>query len=145
MIKKRFFILSFIFSFLVSTTGLPMTYHFCHLIGKTSLTLCDVCNADINVNDSDCCSDGHSDSAAKVSLNKSECCQTEFVYHKLQDEFVFDKTDKINYSFSIVTITLPSNLFEPNNVYSKNIIISDSSPPFLIDSSLYLANSVLLI
>jgi hypothetical protein len=114
-------------------------------MGKTSLSICDVCDADIKMNDPDCCSDHNPNSKNNISIEKTECCQTEFVYNKLKDEFVFDKTDKINYSFSIVSITLLSNLFEPNNVYSKNIIISDSSPPFLIDSSLYLSNSVFLI
>jgi hypothetical protein len=145
MTKKRFFILSFILSFLVSTTGLPMTLHFCNMIGKTSLSICDVCKAQNDRNDLDCCSEEHSDSFAKVSINKTECCQTEFVYNKLKDEFVFDKTDKTNLELLAIAINLSNDLMGPINVYSKINVNSDSSPPFLIDSTLYLSNSILLI
>jgi hypothetical protein len=145
MMKKRIFILTFIFSFLVSTTGLPMTYHICHLLGKTSISTCDICNVDSGSKDPDCCSNDHPDSNAKISFAKSECCQTEFVYNKVNDEFIFNKTDKINFTFSLLVPYLSTDIIPSNNVFQKTNLISDTSPPFLIDSSIYLSNSILLI
>ena len=143
--KKRIFILSFILSFLVSTTGLPMTYHIYHLLGTTALSTCNVCNTDFESKDPDCCSNDHSNSKGKISIEKSECCQTEFIYNKLQDEFAFNETDKINFKFSLLFQDLLTDLIQDNNIFQKINLISDTSPPFLINSSLYLSNSVFLI
>jgi hypothetical protein len=92
MTKKKIYILTLAFFFLVSTTGLPMYYHYCEMMQKKSLNECDSC---LNENDEmfSCCSKEIANNIIKITTENPICCQEEFVYNKVDDEFVNNKTD----------------------------------------------------
>jgi len=144
MMKKRIFIISFVILFLVSTTGLPVYYHYCEMMQKKSLNGCEVC-AEEKEEVSSCCLEEVSEDNVKFSSDRPVCCQEEFVYNKVEDEFVINKSD-INY-FSSTQNLFQSVALNPSAT-SFSIEASfycDSSPPFLINSELYISNSILLI
>ena len=144
MTKKKIFILTITFLFLVSTTGFPMYYHYCEMMQKKSLNECDVC---INENDEmfSCCSEEIANNIIKITTEKPICCQEEFVYNKVDDEFVNIKTD-VNYFTSSEILLQPIVLIPHPLEFSLEVsFYCDASPPFLINSELYISNSVLLI
>ena len=144
MMTKRIFIISLAILFLVSTTGLPVYYHYCEMMQKKSLNECEVC-AKENEEVSSCCSNEVSENALRFSSNRPVCCQTEFVYNKVEDEFVINKYN-IN-SFSSIQNLFHSVTLIPTAT-SFSIVAyfcCDSSPPFLINPELCISNSILLI
>lgn len=144
MMKKRIFILSFVILFLVSTTGLPVYYHYCEMMQKKSLNGCEVCAED-KEEVSSCCSEEVSENTVKFSSDRPVCCQDEFFYNKVEDEFLINKSD-------IISFISTQNLFQSVTLIPSATSLSieasfycDSSPPFLINSELYISNSILLI
>jgi hypothetical protein len=92
-----------------------------------------------------CCNEEAFDNSIVIKSEKSTCCHEEFVYSKVKDEFVSNKTS-VNY------FSTSENLTQPLQLTSYAIDISleesfycDSSPPFLVDPELYITNSILLI
>jgi hypothetical protein len=144
MMKKRIFILSFAMLFLVSTTGLPVYYQYCEMMQKKSLNECEVC-AEEKEELFSCCSKEVSENTIKFSSDRPICCQEEFVYNKIEDEFVNNKTD-VNY-FSSIEILFQSTVLIPHtfDFSLEGSFYCDSSPPFLINPELYISNSILLI
>lgn len=142
---KRLLILTLTFTFLVSTTGLPVTYHICQMMQEKSLSECQMCTTDEEVIPSSCCDEATTDFTVTIISANPVCCQSEFVYNKVEDEFVCSKSE--------------SNFFSSNEVLLQPIVLihysidssifekfySDTSPPFLINSDLHITNSVLLI
>jgi len=144
MMKKRIFILSFVILFLVSTTGLPVYYHYCEMMQKKSLNGCEVCTEE-KEEVSSCCSEEVSENTIKFSSDRPVCCQDEFVYNKVEDEFIYNKSElnlitSSEISFQTV-ILIPASIDLAPNVS----FYCDSSPPFLINPELYISNSILLI
>ena len=92
MMTKRIFIISLAILFLVSTTGLPVYYHYCEMMQKKSLNECEVC-AEEKEEVSSCCSNEVSENTLRFSSDRPVCCQEEFLYNKVEDEFVNNKTD----------------------------------------------------
>jgi hypothetical protein len=144
MMKKRIFILSFAILFLVSTIGLPVYYHYCEMMQKKSLNECEVC-AEEKEEVSSCCSKEVSENTVKFSSDRPMCCQDEFVYNKVEDEFVNIKNDA-NYSTSS-DVLLQSTVLIPHafDFSLEGSFYCDTSPPFLINPELYISNSILLI
>ena len=87
MMKKKISILFLITLFLISTTGLPIYSHYCEMMGKKSLSECEMCKAEIEKIEPSCCSEEISDNDLKFSSNKSNCCVDEFDYKKIEDNF----------------------------------------------------------
>lgn len=139
MMKKRIFILSFIALFVVSTTGLPITYHLCKAMKSVSLQACGMCNN----KSSDCCKAENYEN--KILVNENEfCCNTKFVANPLTEEYISISSDIQKIDLKIFVFTISSeNLFSLN--VTKNSYVLDNSPPRTYSNSLYLNNSVLLI
>lgn len=93
---------------------------------------------------SNCCSEETSDSEPSISFDKSSCCQTEFVYKKVEDQYLLNKTNlDLSADENILqAVEIVPSLTEISNSIS---LFNDSSPPFLIDPDLYITNSILLI
>lgn len=110
-----------------------------------SLSDCDVCGNYVEEIFYSCCLKGTLENQVSIASENLVCCQEEFVYNKIEDEFVNDKTG-INHftSFEILfqSTVLISHTFDFSLEGSFN---SDSSPPFLINPELYITNSILLI
>jgi hypothetical protein len=88
MIKKRISILSLTLLFLVSTTGLPVTYHLCEIMQKKSLSECEICLIEMKEIEESCCDyDDNSDLVTQLSAAGSSCCTKNFVYKKIDDDF----------------------------------------------------------
>jgi hypothetical protein len=145
MIKKRISISILTLLFLVSTTGLPIWSHYCEMMNKRSNSECEMCEAKMEKINTSCCNNESIDLSVTISSVNPTCCQDEFIYHKVEDEFVTNKSDISFFSSSEI-------LFQPVDLISHTFDFSleesfycDSSPPFLINSDLHITNSVLLI
>lgn len=141
---KRILILTVTLTFLISTTGLPVTYHLCKMMQEKSLSECQICAIDEEKIQTSCCNEETTDNAVTITSENPVCCQSEFVYNKVEDEFVNDKSE-VNFNSSVIlyqAIELIPYVFDFS---SEASFYSDSSPPFLTKSEIYIVNSVFLI
>ncbi len=106
MIKKRISILTLILLFFISTTGLPVFYHYCEVVGKSTLTECSDCMVE-QQETSSCCAEEIPQNNLKFKSEQSSCCVDKFDYKKIEDDFSQNGS---------------SNLFNQNSV-----IISDAT------------------
>jgi len=145
MMKKRILILTLTLLFLVSTTGLSVTYHLCKMMETKPLSECDVCVNEIEEIVSSCCSRGTIENKVTIASENAVCCQEEFVYNKVEDEFVNNKSD-VNFFASSEILFQPIVLIPYTFDFSSDeSFYCDSSPPFLINPELHITNSVFLI
>ena len=145
MIKKKIKIFSLVSIILVSTTGLPVTYHLCNMMNQKSLDDCEVCKSETEEYKASCCSMTFDDGVPAISKDNSSCCQTEFVFNKVEEEFLIDKID---FNFISATHIIPQavTLIPTSSGISNSLTFQcDSSPPFLINPDLHISNSVFLI
>ena len=143
--KKRLIILTLTFFFLVSTTGLPVSYHLCKMMETKSLSECDICVNEMEEIVSSCCSRGTFENKVTIASENAVCCQEEFVYNKVEDEFIYNKSDATYFSSSINLVQLIILISQSFDIFIQGSFFCDSSPPFLINPELYISNSVLLI
>jgi len=145
MMKKRISILTLTLLFLVSTTGLPITYHLCKMMEQKSLSECEMCMVDEVKAESTCCSEESSDYLVTLSSENPICCQSEFVYNKIEDDFILSKTDVQLILTSEVIPQVVEVIPHSFDFSSEVSFYCDSSPPFLINPQIHITNSVLLI
>ncbi len=133
-------IFSFLFLFVISTAGLPITINLC----KMTVSEREQCTMHQKPVTSSCCTEETSDSGPSISFDQSSCCQTEFVYKKVEDQYLVNKTN--------LDLSANENIFQAVEIvpslskFSNNeSFYNGSSPPFLIDPDLYITNSILLI
>ena len=144
MMKKKILILTLSLLFLVSTTGLPVTYHLCQMMQEKSLNECEMCALVEEEVVTSCCVEESFDYPVSISSDNPVCCQSEFVYNKVEDQFVNNKSD-INF-YSLFNLVQPVALISSQSeFYPVESFYTDSSPPFLIDSEIHITNSALLI
>jgi predicted molibdopterin-dependent oxidoreductase YjgC len=145
MMKKKISILTLAALFLVSTTGLPVSYHLCQMMDEKSLGECEVCKVEMEKIEPSCCSKETPDYPVKITSENPVCCQEEFVYNKVEDEFLYVKSD-LNYFSSSQNSIQPIDLIPQSFNFSvQESYYCDSSPPFLINPELHITNSILLI
>jgi len=145
MMKKKIFILTLTTLFLVSTTGLPVSYHLCQMMEQKSISECEVCKYEMNKIVMSCCTEETDEYPVKIISENPVCCQTQFVYNKVEDEFLYNKTDVNFFSTSYNPFQLLVLIAPIIDFSSSESFYCDSSPPFLINSELHITNSVLLI
>ncbi|MBS1650615.1 MAG: hypothetical protein JSU07_01270 [Bacteroidetes bacterium] len=128
---KKILILTMLFIYTVSVTGMNIQFHYCG--GKIkSISL-------FHHGDSEkgCCG---------KKMKKDRCCNDKTTSFKLKDSHDYSPSSKVPPSFiKCVVSNIP--LFTFTFVYSdKSFIIPDChAPPVLYDNPLYLRNRVLLI
>ncbi len=145
MMKKRISILSLTLLFLFSTTGLPVTYHLCEMMGEKSLNECEVCKIEMQKVETSCCVEDKVQEPITISSENPICCQDEFVFNKVEDDFIYTKSD-VNVFSSSENLFYTITLVPPFVDFSKETsFYGDSSPPFLIDSEIHITNHSLLI
>ena len=93
MMKKRILISILSLLFLVSTTGLPVTYHLCEMMQEKMLAECEVCMIEMQEVESSCCNEEINEELITISSENPICCQDEFVYNKVEDEFIYGKSE----------------------------------------------------
>ena len=143
--KKRLYILSLVFTFFVSTTGLPVTMHLCKMMEEASAEQCNMC-ADTQIPETmACCEDDNFAGEVITSSNFSGCCEIQLVDNKVEDEFLYLKVEvKNDLTSSIVELPLSVIFNASKTVKSHSPFAFDSSPPSL-ENDLYIYNSVLII
>ncbi len=143
MMKRKISILTLTFLFFAATTGLPVTVHFCKMMESASLEACEM--HEVKVEKSSCCESEAPEYPVKLTSEIPACCQSEFIYNKVKDDFLFNKTNEnlkvSSENLVYIVVVIPEML----NVNIKNSLNNDSSPPFLINPDIYISNSVLLI
>lgn len=140
--KKRILILTLTLLFLVSTTGLPVTINLCKMADSGDADQCTMHQKPVK---SLCCSMETSGDEISISSQTPDCCKIEFVYNKVNDEFVNNKTE-VNLFSSLGILSQPLILISHTFDFGfEESFYNDSSPPFLIDPELHITNSVLLI
>jgi hypothetical protein len=139
---RKISILALAFVFFGATTGMPVALHICKIMGTTSSAACKMYEAKVIKHS--CCKDEQSDNPVKVTSANLPCCQTELVYNKVKDDFLFVKTETTNVlvfsSLFVETINQQSSLSNLN----ANPFYTDTSPP-LNSNHIYLNISQLLI
>lgn len=144
MMQKKILILTLSLLFLVSTTGLPVTYHLCQMMQEKSLNECEMCAIAEEEVVTSCCVEESFDYPVSISSDNPVCCQSEFVYNKVEDQFVNNKSE-VNF-YSLFNLVQPVALISSQSeFYPVESFYTDSSPPFLIDSEIHITNSALLI
>ena len=145
MIKKKIEIVILTLILVISTTGLPTYFHYCMMMNQQSLSECEMCKSEIEKIETSCCSEKVSDNSVIIKSEKAACCQTEFVYNKVEDNFLSNKTEA-NIYFSFNNLFEQISLLQPTiDFQSINSFYCDSSPPFLVNSEIYITNLALLI
>lgn len=142
MIKKRIYILTLSFIFLVSTTGMPLIVHYCKMMETASLQDCEMHSKEVQK--SSCCESENNTSAiadSYFSIAINECCKDVTVDHSVKDTFVFSKTS-IDFSLHFNTFVTPE--FDMIENYQTDVG-ADTSPPRISSNKIYLTNSILLI
>ena len=141
---KRIYILSLVFTFFISTTGLPVTMHLCKMMGN-SVEKCDMCSVPQEPVKTSCCMEETDDNLVTISNYIPTCCHTELVSNKIDDQFITVKTG-INNTLSLIQFVVISNASVLSTGFKA---LSDHSsyhpPPSKVSNNLYLALSVLLI
>ncbi len=141
---KKIYIFGLIFAFVFSTTGLSITQHICQMMDEVSAEQCGMCTETELPETMPCCEDGDSSGEIITSGNFSDCCDTQVIDNKVEDDFIYFKEEVTNYQSSSI-IALPLSLFKNDNQIVKSFLhyAFDSSPPSR-ENDLYISNSVLL-
>jgi hypothetical protein len=140
--KKKISILTLVFVFLVSTTGMPLIIHYCKMMETASLQACEMHTKEVKK--SSCCESVTQSSAMTDSyFSKAidECCEDFVVDHSVKETFVNSKTE-INLPLYLFTF-IPVDLDLTSNYQTSSEV--NTSPPLLSTNKIYLTNSILLI
>lgn len=127
---KKTVILTFCALFLLSTTGLPLTLHFCKM--KSETVKCKMCTAQHET---------HSNGPV-FKRDMSGCCKTTTIKTEVKDNFISAKADDISVYKNITTVFFDLSITNNYRTYFK---LTDKSPPLKDAGTIYLSNSVLLI
>ena len=130
MRKKRFLIVGLVLIFLVSTTGMPISYHLCEMLGEKSLNECEICEIEMEIVETSCCGEESLDFFAQISASESTCCFDSFTYKKIEDDFSQSSNLK-TISNSVITVLKPLVLnTEKEEKYSHQNNYSIPPPKF---------------
>lgn len=143
--KRKIITYSLLSVFILSIIGVPVSLHYCEMMKQKSISSCDICVDEMVNIKSSCCEDEQNNYSETISSLDSNCCQNEFIFNKIDDEFLINKSDINLFSLLenvIQTVVLTPPVQKVELTYS---FYSDSSPPFLINPEIHITNSALLI
>lgn len=141
---KRKLIIVFISSFFLSTTGLPVTLHYCQMLNSVSFSDCMMCSAEEDTEESSCCRNEDDYSVQIKEKNSDECCEIKIIDSSVKDNFLLNQIE-IKNEIKFLNLFSVLNCEVHKNSFNKfNFSFCDSSPP-PIESELYILNSILLI
>lgn len=141
---KKVIVIFFNLLFFVSTTGLPLTIHFCSMT-ETEMTESPKCECQVmnNSNMHKACN-MTKDASKDISVKAQHCCESEIALKYVKDSFLINKTEiQKNITFSKILVSLLP-LHENIKTFT-NFSYTDTSPPLLSSNQLYIYNSTLLI
>jgi hypothetical protein len=141
MKKKLILIVTLLF--FLSTTGLPISLHYCQMQSSTSFSSCEMCSLKEIELEPSCCEEEFDSSVQIKAENSEQCCATQIIDKSISDNFIPLKLEvKQDPSSSVIYLT---NLISKQLILNHQFINSAASPPFTQHNDLYLQNSVLLI
>ncbi|MBT8387644.1 MAG: hypothetical protein KJO12_09560 [Ignavibacteria bacterium] len=142
---RKIYIIGLLISFLFSTTGFSITQHFCKMMEETFADECSMC-MDTNIPESmSCCEEDNFTGEIYTSGNFSDCCDTQVIENKVEDEFIYLNVEVKNDLTSSI-VELPLSILTNDNeiVKSQSLYAFNSSPPSR-GNDIYIYNSVLII
>ena len=143
--KRKIITYTLLSVFLFSIIGVPISRHYCEMMQKKSISSCEICADEMANAPISCCEDEQNNYSETISSINSNCCQTEFVFNKIEDEFLINKADINLFSSLENVIHYVSITPAAQQVDLANSFYNDSSPPFLINPEIHITNSALLI
>ena len=143
--KRKIIIYTLLSVFLFSIIGVPISLHYCEMMQQKSISSCDICKDEMTNVKSSCCEDEQNSYSETISSPNPNCCQNEFVFNKIDDEFLINKSDIS--LFALLENVIQQVVLTPyaQQVELTHSFYSDSSPPFLINPEIHITNSTLLI
>jgi len=132
---KRKLAILVIFTFILSTVGLPISLHFCEMQRTSSFSACKVCVAEKIEKVNSCCEDEVGNSVQLKSDNSYQCCETKIIDKSILDNYISAKLElKSEQSSIVVNITdLISKQLRLNSQF-----INGPLSPICQDNDLYL-------
>ncbi len=140
--KRKFYILTLLGVFFISTTGLPLTVSFCSMSASHSPKHCKMYKE--MMKDHSCCSKVNNNNSVKLTLSGFACCQYKIVDHNITDQFLTSNNDHGSKTFVKILAAFSPVNYESHIISSQNIYTGGSPPP-LLNNNIYLSNSILLI
>lgn len=141
---KKVSILTLLLLFFVSTTGLPLTIHFCNMTDKVISDSCPMQKSEMQMENMHPACSSEKPSDDNVSMEKQDCCKTETIIAGVKDSFISDKTEiQKNLVTGFNPVSEFTDIFIPQTISVYSFI--DTSPPILADNHLYNLTTVLLI
>jgi len=115
------------------------------MMQQKSISSCEICADEMANATLSCCEDEQNNYSEIISSSNSNCCQTEFVFNKIEDEFLINKAD-LNLFLSLENVVHHVSITPAaERVELAHTFYTDSSPPFLINPEIHITNSALLI
>ena len=103
-----------------------------------------MCATDEEEIQTSCCYEVTTGYMVTIASETPVCCQSEFVYNKVEDEFVNNKSE-LNFNSSVILYQAIELTTYEFGFSSEPSFYSDSSPPFFTNSEVHIVNSVFLI
>jgi len=130
MMKNRISISILTLLFLVSTTGMPIWSHYCEMMGKKSLSECEMCSIE-EVEIVSCCSEKTAENQLQFTSENSNCCIDEFDYKKIEDNFFQTITSNLIPITSVISaLHLSSIDSQSENKFSEQTSYNLPPPKF---------------
>jgi hypothetical protein len=148
MIVKKTKIISLALIILLSTSGIPFSYHLCESLGaffqSDCETVCYDCNLIKDFIPSCCSLEENSVFEYTIKSQDKSCCKDEFIFQKVSDLFINKKFESLNNNFNKHNFIIPLIISEIKSSYSlKNFANNPLKIPLSKDLNIFY--SILLI
>lgn len=144
---KKFFIISFIFLFTISTSGMPLIAHYCNSMDSFSLLnsiqFGDNCTMhQSNIEEILCC-ESEKESDIIISNSPENCCLDQVIDNSVKDDFI-SSADYVKTSIEFISFQ-PLNDYSFESATNESLLILNNSPPKFLTNKIYLSISIFLI
>jgi len=141
---KKISILTLLIFFFVSTTGLPVTIHFCNMTEKEMSSTCSMHMPEKQVADTHSTCNEENPAEKNISIEMQDCCKTETIIASVEDSFLTSKTESQNKLLNELSpVSEFTIILIPQHISTYSFI--DTSPHLLQSNKLYLTNLIFLI
>ena len=144
---KKVSILTLLLLFFVSTSGLPLTIHFCSMEKTQKVEILQKCNCRDNRSNQmhkACPLSEIQNDAKDLSIKSQNCCESEAALKYVKDSFLTNNKNiqkEVSANKIIISIIPTIEIEQSTTFYTY----TDTSPPPLTNNQIYIYNSVLLI
>lgn len=125
---KRIFVITLGILILISTSSLPIVFHFCEKTGFTITDKCETCE-EFELSKSSCCeSENNIPFNSIINDNNHYCCESKVFDKQIDDQFLLIKFEQLTHFKNFQKVVLPDfvlvKVFE-----TKSIPYHQHSPP----------------